>query len=49
MEPGVEFETGVYLDGVVKRIWKEIKEETENVNAMDVEIGLEMEKMLNVK
>ena len=41
VEPGVEFETGVYKDGIGMKdkvqIWA-LKEETENVNVKDVEI-----------
>ena len=48
IELGVEFKTGVYKDGVVKRFKIEIKEETRNVSVMDVEIGLEIGELLNI-
>ena len=43
---------GVYKDGIGMKDKVEswaIKEETENVNVKDVEIGLEKERMLNDK
>ena len=42
MEPRVQFKTGLYINGVVMKI----KGEAENVNVMDVKIGLEMGKIV---
>ena len=49
--PGIVFQTRVYKDGIGMRdrvVHLELKEETENVNALYLGFGLEMEKMGNV-